>query len=62
MTDRFPPTDAAPLPPEPPEEGECCESECGDGCIWTRYRQARAAYEQALAAWKARQSDRMPGA
>lgn len=48
-------TDLPPRPPAPPEEGECCESECGEACVWTQYYEARAEYEAALAAWKARQ-------
>lgn len=47
--------DPAPLPPDPPEEGECCESECGEACVWTAYYEARADWERAMAAWRARQ-------
>ncbi|MFC3608289.1 oxidoreductase-like domain-containing protein [Stutzerimonas tarimensis] len=46
-----------PSPPSPPADGECCESECGDACIWTDYYEARARYEQALAEWRARQRE-----
>ena len=44
----------APLPePVPPEEWECCGSECGDACVWQLYYRAQAAYaaqQQALQA------------
>ena len=45
-----PPDDPAPLPPDAPQEGECCESGCED-CVWTRYSAARRDYESAYAAW-----------
>lgn len=46
---------AAPVPPPAPDEGDCCESECGDACVWTDYYEARALYEAELARWRARQ-------
>ena len=39
--------------PVPPEEWECCGSECGDACVWQLYYRAQAAYaaqQQALQA------------
>jgi len=46
--------DPAPQPPEPPQEGECCEGDCGEDCVWARYHEARVAYAQALVEWQAR--------
>lgn len=46
--------DARPLPPREPESGECCQSGC-DPCVYDRYWEACARYEQALADWQARQ-------
>lgn len=56
MTDPNHPADPdlPPQPPAPPLDGECCESECGDACVWTEYYAERALYEQRLAEWKAR--------
>lgn len=50
--------DPAPQPPEPPQDGECCESGCED-CVWTRYADARRAYEAAYAEWLARAERRL---
>lgn len=36
--------------PTPPQDGECCESECSP-CVWDRY------YEE-LAAWRRAQAER----
>ncbi|MBK9393832.1 MAG: hypothetical protein IPO35_02510 [Uliginosibacterium sp.] len=38
-----------PEPPTPPGEGECCESECGEACVWARYRAALDQYRRATA-------------
>ncbi|MBK9218926.1 MAG: hypothetical protein IPL70_11200 [Uliginosibacterium sp.] len=38
-----------PTPPTPPGEGECCESECGEACVWARYRAALDQYRRATA-------------
>lgn len=32
--------------PVPPEDWECCGSECGDACIHEIYRREKAAYAQ----------------
>ncbi len=46
--------DLRPEPPRAPEPNECCESGC-DPCVYDRYWEACASYEQALADWQARQ-------
>lgn len=53
-----PPDDPAPQAPEPPQEGECCESGCED-CVWTRYSRTRQAYESDYAAWLERVETRL---
>ena len=45
-----------PEPPREPEPWECCQNGC-DPCVYDRYWEAVARYEQALAAWEARQGD-----
>ncbi|MDO5356711.1 MAG: oxidoreductase-like domain-containing protein [Conchiformibius sp.] len=42
-------------PPEPPQDWECCGSECGDACIFEIYRRELEAYRQRL-----READRLP--
>lgn len=32
-------------PPTPPEDWECCGSECGDACIHEIYRREKAEYD-----------------
>lgn len=32
-------------PPTPPEDWECCGSECGDACIQTMYWAEKARYD-----------------
>ncbi|MDV7212475.1 oxidoreductase-like domain-containing protein [Azotobacter beijerinckii] len=54
MSDRPVHDDPAPLPPEPPQEGECCEDGCGEACVWAHYNEARAEYARTLAEWQAR--------
>lgn len=39
-----------PPKPEPPEDWECCGSECGDACIQEIYRREKAKYDAAIKA------------
>ena len=32
-------------PPTPPEDWECCGSECGDACIHENYRREKQEYD-----------------
>lgn len=32
--------------PTPPEEWECCGSECGDYCVYEIYRREKQAYDE----------------
>jgi hypothetical protein len=43
-----------PEPPREPEAWECCQNGC-DPCVYDRYWEALARYEQALQVWEARQ-------
>lgn len=46
MTDQTPNTiKTAPPPPEPPSDDECCQSGCGELCVFEIYRQQKADYE-----------------
>lgn len=47
-------SDAKPQPPREPESWECCQSGC-DPCVYDRYWDAYARFEEALADWAARQ-------
>jgi hypothetical protein len=47
--------DPPPVPPLEPEPGACCQSGC-DPCVYDLYWEAVDRYEQALAAWQARQA------
>ena len=48
--------------PQPPLEGECCESECSP-CVWDRYYEELAAWRQAQAQQpSAQQADQLPTA
>lgn len=49
--------DPPPEPPEMPHDGECCESGCGDQCVWTHYGTARANFELKMQQWRARHPD-----
>ncbi|MCO6508988.1 MAG: hypothetical protein J6578_09425 [Snodgrassella sp.] len=31
--------------PVPPEDGECCNNDCGDACVWQVYYREKAAYQ-----------------
>ena len=37
-----------PIEPFPPEDWECCGSECGDACVWERYYQSMDRYRAAM--------------
>ncbi|MDO5686193.1 MAG: oxidoreductase-like domain-containing protein [Neisseria sp.] len=46
--------DAASLQaPEPPAEWECCNSDCGEACLWSIYARDKARYDAAVAAQSA---------
>lgn len=45
--------DEKPVPPREPEPWECCQSGC-DPCVYDRYWEAFARYEEQLAAWQER--------
>ena len=45
-----------PEPPVAPEAWECCQSGC-DPCVYDRYWDAVARYEQALAEWERQRKD-----
>ena len=32
--------------PVPPEDWECCGSDCGDACVWELYYRDKAAYDK----------------
>jgi len=51
-------TQRPPVPPVEPEPWQCCGSGC-EPCVYDRYWEALARYEQALEAWR-RRSDGMP--
>ncbi len=46
-------SDPRPQPPEKPLPGDCCDGGC-DPCVYDVYADELAAYEKALAAWRAR--------
>jgi hypothetical protein len=46
--------DAKPQPPREPDAWACCQSGC-DPCVYDRYWEACARFEEALAKWEARQ-------
>ena len=40
-------TNTTPLvEPTPPEDWECCGSDCGDACVWALYYREKAAYDE----------------
>lgn len=55
-------TETEPLLPEPvpPEDWECCGSECGDACIFEIYARDKAAYEAQQRRLHARQDTAAP--
>lgn len=46
--------------PVPPEDWECCGSDCGDACVWELYYRDKAAYdaEQRALAAQSEQQDK----
>jgi hypothetical protein len=56
-TDHQADDDPRPQPPVEPESWECCQSGC-DPCVFDRYWEALARYEQGLADWNARRQRR----
>lgn len=36
-------------PPEPPEDYMCCDSGCGEACVFEIYREEKARYDRQLA-------------
>ncbi|MCB6184063.1 oxidoreductase-like domain-containing protein [Leeia sp. TBRC 13508] len=48
-----------PEAPEPPAEGECCDSGCED-CVLDRYQAALRQYREELAMWQALQEEDNP--
>jgi hypothetical protein len=51
--------DPAPVPPIPPQDGECCGNGC-DPCVHDRYDTALQRYEAALLAWRKRNESSSP--
>ncbi|HEX5127031.1 MAG TPA: oxidoreductase-like domain-containing protein [Rhodocyclaceae bacterium] len=49
------PQDPPPAPPREPDALDCCDSGCGDACVWTIYRLAKDKYDADLEAWQIRQ-------
>lgn len=49
--------DPRPLPPECPDNDDCCHSGC-DPCIFDLYDEEFGRYRAALAAWQAREAER----
>ena len=49
------PADPRPVPPEQPDDSECCRSGC-DPCIFDLYQQALEEYRIKLKEWEARQA------
>lgn len=52
MTEQSPAQTPEPTPPTPPEDWECCGSECGDACVYEIYAQEKQTYEEALKQWQ----------
>lgn len=49
--------------PVPPEDWECCGSDCGDVCVWELYYRDKAAYDAQqllLAASQPQQANKEP--
>ncbi|RZA36537.1 MAG: hypothetical protein EOP92_04795 [Lysobacteraceae bacterium] len=50
----LPQHDPPPQPPDKPDPADCCGGGCVT-CVYDAYETARERYEEALAAWQARQ-------
>ncbi|WP_018150627.1 oxidoreductase-like domain-containing protein [Leeia oryzae] len=55
MSTHSPLDNQPPLPPEPPAEGECCDSGC-DNCVLDLYAEALRTYQRELALWQSLQA------
>jgi hypothetical protein len=61
MSDRVTDDDPPPEPPVRPANDECCGGGCNP-CIFDLYEDAFERYQEALAAWRARNPQRDPNA
>ena len=50
--------DPMPQAPREPDVFDCCNTECGDACVWEIYRLAKLKYERDLEAWQIRSLER----
>lgn len=55
MQDFPPPTRPQPIPPREPGPFDCCNSDCGEACVWTIYYALKKKYEADLEAWQIEQ-------
>jgi hypothetical protein len=51
MTQEFPDLPPKPLPPEPPDDADCCRSGC-EPCVFDLHAQAMERYREELKAWE----------